>query len=102
MAKMFEMMKQVRMVKQMQKQLAAKTVSATSRDNIVVVQARGDMTIKSITLDPAALATIRPDQLERHLVSTVNSALDSAKKAAAADMSKLTGGLGGLSEMLGG
>ena len=102
MAKMLDMMKQVKQAKKMQKKLAAKTVQAKSRDDIIVVEARGDMTIKRISVDAEALKTMRHEQFEKMLVSTVNSALDSSKKAAAGDMAKMGGGLGGLSDMLGG
>lgn len=94
-------MKQMQQMRRIQKQLAAKTVEITSHDNMVTVVACGDMTIKSIKLGPEAL-TLRAEKLERVLTSTVNGAMDSAKKAAAADMAKLTGGMGGLSEMFGG
>lgn len=99
---MFETMKQMNQMRKIQKQLAAKTVQIASNDGLVTVVARGDMSIQSIKFDPALLAQIKPEKLERILTSTVNGALDSSKKAAAADMAKLTGGLGGLSEMLGG
>lgn len=102
MAKMIGMMKQMKQVRRMQKQLAAKTVEASSNDKSVIVEARGDMTIKAIRIDSAALEKMKLERLERTLVSTVNGALDSAKKAAAADMQKVGGGLGGLSDMLGG
>lgn len=99
--KMLDAMKQMQQMRRIQKQLAAKTVEITSHDNMVTVVACGDMTIKSIKLGPEAL-TLRAEKLERVLTSTVNGAMDSAKKAAAADMAKLTGGMGGLSEMFGG
>jgi DNA-binding protein YbaB len=101
MAKMIGMMKQMKQVRRMQKKLAAKTVEATSSDKSVTVEARGDMTLKAIRIDAEALKNMKPERLERTIVSTVNSALDSAKKAAAGDMSKM-GDLGGLSGMLGG
>ena len=102
MANVMNMMKQVRQVKKMQKHLAAKTVEASSNDGMVTVVARGDMSIKSISIKPEALDPSAGERLGKMLVSTVNSALDSSKKAAAADMSKLTGSLGDLSAMFGG
>ena len=98
--RMMDMMKQVAQVRKMQKVLAAKTVEARSKEDIVVVVARGDMTIKSITVKPEAVDPARMERLEKLMVSTVNSALDAAKKAAAGDMSKM-GDLSGLAEMLG-
>lgn len=98
--RMMDMMKQVAQVRKMQKALAGKTVEARSKEDIVVVVARGDMTIKSITVKPEAVDPARMERLEKLMVSTVNSALDAAKKAAAGDMSKM-GDLSGLAEMLG-
>ena len=102
MAKIMNMMKQVRQVKKMQKKLAAKSVEAKSPDGMVVVVARGDMTIKSITLDPEKISMDRLVKLQKVLASTVNSALDSAKRATASDMQKMTSSLGDLSGLLGG
>jgi len=102
MAKMLNMMKQVRQARKMQKHLAAKTVEVSSNDGAVTVTARGDMSIKSIRIKPEALDPAACQKLERLLVSIVNGALDSSKKAAAADMAGLTGSLGDLSSMLGG
>jgi DNA-binding protein YbaB len=82
--------------------MARKTVEIKSNDGGVVVVARGDMTIKSITLDPALVQNEKPERLAKLIASTVNGALESCKKAAAAEMADMTGGLGGLSDMLGG
>ena len=102
MAKMVQQMRQMKQVKRMQKQLAAKTVEITSNDKRITVVARGDMTIKSIQIDPEALDPAKIERLQKVLASTVNSALESSKKAAAGDMAKMSGGLRGLSDMLGG
>lgn len=102
MAKMMNMMRQMKQVKRMQKQLAAKTVEISSNDGNVTVVARGDMSIKSISIKPEAIQSMKLDRLEKLLASTVNGALDSSKKAAASDMAKMSGGLGGLSDMLAG
>ena len=98
MVNMLKMMKQVRQVRKMQKQLASKTVEIRSTDGTVVVTARGDMTIKSITIDPRAMDPSRPEHLAKLIASTVNGALDSAKKASAKDMAALSEdmGLGGM------
>ena len=96
--KMMQMMKQVKQVKKMQKALASKTVEARSKDDIVVVVAKGDMTVKTITIDSAALDPARKERLEKLIASTVNSALDASKKAAAGDMAKM-GDLSGLADM---
>ena len=102
MAKMVQQMKQMKQVKRMQKQLAAKTVEILSNDKRITVVARGDMTIKSIQISPEALDPAKIERLQKVLTSTINSALDSSKKAAAGDMAKMSGGLSGVSDMLGG
>jgi len=102
MANMMEMMKQVKQVKKMQKALAARTLEHESRDGLVRVVVSGDMCVKRVAIDPQALEENRRGTLEKTLASTVNGALDAMKKAAAEDMSKMTGGLGGLSGLLGG
>jgi DNA-binding protein YbaB len=60
------------------------------------------MKIKDIKVDPRLIDPSNPERLTRLLIATINGALDSAKKAVAGDMSKLTGGIPGLSGMLGG
>ena len=63
MAKMMNMMKQVKQVKKMQKMLAAKTVEAKSKDDLITVVARGDMTVKSVSFKPEALQDVRQERL---------------------------------------
>ena len=98
MANMFKMMKQVQQARKVQKQLAKKEVVISNNEKTISVTVRGDMTIKSIKVAPEAIDTARMDRFEKTLISTINSAMDSAKKAAAGDMAKLgeSMGLGGL------
>jgi DNA-binding YbaB/EbfC family protein len=102
MPNMLEMMKQFKQLKKMQKELASRVVESSSGDGAVRVAASADMRIKSIKIDPGSMNPSDPAKLEALLVTALNGALDSAKKVAASDMSKLAGGLGGLSGMLGG
>jgi DNA-binding YbaB/EbfC family protein len=89
-----------RQMKKMQKQLAKRTVEV--KNGMVTVIAAGDMTIKKITIDPEAIETKSLQQVEKMIAGAVNSGLDSAKKMAGAEMSNMSGGLGGLADMLGG
>jgi DNA-binding protein YbaB len=100
MAKIGKMMRQVQQARKMQKSLAKRTISITSNDGKIKVVARADMTIKQIEIDPEAVVPGREQKLAKVLTSTVNSALDSCKKAAADSMSQLTGGLD-LGQMMG-
>jgi len=100
-ANMVEMMKQVKQLKKMQKELKRKVVSASSPDGSVTVEACGDMTIKSVSITPEAISGLDPKRLGDMVTRTVNSAMDSAKKAAAGDMSRMAEGAG-LGGMFGG
>lgn len=94
MGDMFRTMKQMQKIRKVQKELEKKTYEARSQHGEVTVVARGDMSVKSIVIAPDAMEKNNLPRMEKLLVSTVNSALDSCKKAAASDMSKLTEGLG--------
>ena len=98
----FQMMKQLNELRKLQKEMESKTNEATSKDGMVTVVARGDMAIKSMRIDPKAMDVAKPDKLAQLIVSTANSALEACKKQAATDMAKMSGGLGGLTMMLGG
>ncbi len=106
MANMMKMVSQAatmrKQMKRMQKELAKQTVEITSNNGKVTVSARGDMSIKEVRIDPSALEELKLDRLEKIIATTVNSALNAAKKTAGSEMSKMSGGLGGLSDMLGG
>lgn len=101
MANMLKMMKQVQQVRKMQKELAGRIVEVSSNDHKVTVVARGDMTVKTVKIDPEIMGQWDAERLGKVVTSTINGALDAAKKAAASDMAKFSGGLGGLSDMLG-
>ena len=106
MANMFQMMKQAAQMqmelKRVQKQLAKQTV--TFENAGVVVSARGDMSIDSVSIAQNLLVAGNAEKLGRQITSAVNGALAAAKKQAGAEMSKLAGagGLGGLGALLGG
>jgi nucleoid-associated protein EbfC len=101
MANMFQMMKQMREVRKLQKALESQTFEAKSPDGTVAVVSRGDMSIKSLRIDPKVMDPATAERLEKTIVSTMNNALEGAKKAAAANMSKLTEGLGDLGALKG-
>lgn len=101
MANMFKMVQQAatmrKQMKKMQKELEKKVVEIKSNNGKVTVSARGDMSIKDIIFDPSAFEDLNVERLQKVLVTTVNSALNAAKKTAGTEMQKM----GGLSEMLG-
>ncbi len=106
MANMMKMVSQAatmrKRMKKMQKEMAKHVVDVTSNNGKVTVSARGDMTVKEIKIDPSALTELKLDRLEGIIAKTVNSALKATQKAAGAEMAKSSGGMDGLSEMLGG
>ncbi len=106
MAKMIKMAQQAMAMrskmKKMQKELEKKIVEVKSNNGKVTVSARGDMSVKDIIIDPSAFEDLNIERLQKVLVTTVNAALNGAKKTAGTEMQKMSGGMGGLSEMLGG
>jgi DNA-binding protein YbaB len=54
-----------------------------------------------VRIDPTLVDASQVGRLEKDVGSAVNGALAAAKKMAAEEMSALTGGLGGLADLLG-
>jgi DNA-binding YbaB/EbfC family protein len=79
-------------MEQVQAQLAAKTVEATSGGGAVKVTAKCDGTVASIKIDPAAVNPSDAQLLEDMLVTAVNQALTQAKEISNAEMGKITQG----------
>jgi DNA-binding YbaB/EbfC family protein len=93
-----KLMKQAqRMQQQMesvQAQLAQRTIETSSGGGMVKVTARCDGTLAAIKLDPQAINPADPALLEDLILVAVNSGLNQAKEVAAAEMGKVTGGMG--------
>jgi DNA-binding YbaB/EbfC family protein len=91
-----KLMKQAqRMQQQMeeiQAQLAAKTVEATSGGGAVKVVAKCDGTIASIKIDPQAVNPADAQLLEDMILTATNQALGQAKEISNAEMGKVTSG----------
>src|ERR1700756_1093977 len=91
-----KLMKQAaRMQQQMeeiQAQLAARTVEATSGGGAVKVVAKCDGTVASIKIDPAALNPADAQVVEDMVLGAVNQALNQAKEISNAEMGKATAG----------
>jgi DNA-binding YbaB/EbfC family protein len=82
-----------RQMEEIQTQLAAKTVEATSGGGGVKVVAKCDGTIGSIKIDPQAVNPADTQLLEDMILSAANSALSQAKEISNAEMGKVTSGL---------
>ncbi len=79
-------------VEQIQKDLANRTVEATSGGGAVKVVAKCDGTIASIKIDPQAINPADAQLLEDMVVTAANQALTQAKEVANAEMGKATAG----------
>jgi DNA-binding YbaB/EbfC family protein len=91
-----KLMKQAaRMQQQMeeiQAQLAARTVEATSGGGAVKVVAKCDGTVASIKIDPQALNPADAQLLEDMVLTATNQALAQAKEISNSEMGKVTAG----------
>ena len=79
-------------MEQIQAQLAAKTVEATSGGGAVKVTAKCDGSLAAIKIDPQALNPADASLLEDMILSATNQALGQAKEISNAEMGKATAG----------
>ena len=82
-----------RQMEEVQSQLAARTVEATSGGGAVKVVARCDSTLASLKIDPQAINPAEAQLLEDLIVTAVNTALAQAKEVYTGEMGKVTAGL---------
>ncbi len=81
-----------RQMEEVQGQLAARTVEATSGGGAVKVTCKCDGTVSAIKIDPSALNPADSQILEDMLLSAVNSAISQAKEISNSEMGKVTAG----------
>jgi hypothetical protein len=99
---MNKMLQQVQKMQQdmvaAQEQLKNETVESSAGGGMVKVVVSGDLEVKSITIDRAAIDPDDPELLQDMVLAAVNEGLRSAQELAASKMGGLTGGLdlGGL------
>lgn len=77
-----------------QEELAKATVEASVGGDKVTVVANGAGEVQSITIDPSVVDPKDVEFLQELVLSGVQEAVTKGKEMAAAEMSKLTGGLG--------
>ena len=96
-SEMHSLMKQAtemgRQMKQIQEELADKTVEASVGAGLVTVTANGKGEITSVRIDPELLSPEELETLQELVVSAVNEADRKAKELAKGELSKLTGGI---------
>ncbi len=95
------MMKQAQKMQQdlikMQQDLEQQTYEASSGGGVVKATVTGKRELTSIVIDPEAVDPDDVEMLQDMIVAAVNEAMRKAEDASAQSMSRLTGGLGGLS-----
>jgi len=80
-------------MEQVQAQLAARTVEATSGGGAVRIVAKCDGSIASVKIDPQALNPVDAQLLEDMIVTAANQALGQAKEISNTEMGKVTAGM---------
>ena len=80
-------------MEEVQAQLAARTIEATSGGGVVKVLAKCDGSIASIKIDPQAVNPADTQLLEDLVLTAANQALAQAREIANAEMGKVTAGL---------
>ena len=97
---MNNLMKQAqRMQKQMEettKELEEKEITATAGGGAVEVTVTGKKEVKAVKLDPEVVDPDDIEMLEDLIVAATNEALRKMEEISQAEMSKITGGFGGL------
>src|SRR2546426_10847727 len=81
-----------RHIEEVQAQLAARTVEATSGGGAVKVVAKCDGTVASIKIDPQALNPSDAQLIEDMILTATNQALSQAKEISTTEMGKATAG----------
>ncbi len=76
--------------KQMQEEIAAKTVQAEAGGGMVRVTADGSMRLRSVEIEPTLLAANDKDMLQDLIIVAVNDALRRAQDLFSSEMSKLS------------
>jgi DNA-binding YbaB/EbfC family protein len=76
-----------------QAQLRNETVQASSGGGMVTVTVSGDLHVKAVQIDPAALADEDAAMLSDMVLAAVNEALRMAQELAASKLGAATGGL---------
>ncbi|HEY2773696.1 MAG TPA: YbaB/EbfC family nucleoid-associated protein [Candidatus Binatia bacterium] len=107
---MMQMLKQARglqkQMKQIQKRVDKREVSATAADGKIEVVITGKLQVRRILLDQSVLENPDKRVLQDHLVQAVNQAIQKAQNLVAVEMQKMAGDMGlppdALNEAMGG
>ena len=88
-----QIMKMQKEMKGMQKKLKKMVIQGVSPDGNVKATVNGEFKIISVDIDDKLLENSDKKQIEKQIVSAVNSAIDESKDFAAEQMSSITGGM---------
>jgi len=96
---MQQMLKQVQKMQEdmmaAQEQLKTEVVEASAGGGMVTVKVSGDLEVKEIRIDQAAVDPDDVELLQDMVLAAVNQGLNQAQELAASRMGDVTGGLGG-------
>jgi nucleoid-associated protein EbfC len=96
---MNQMMRQVQQMQaemmKAQEQLKHEVVEASAGGGMVTVKMTGELELREIRIDPAAVDPEDVELLQDMVQAAVNEAIRSAQELAASKMGAVTGGLGG-------
>lgn len=97
---MNKMMKQAQQMRKdlekAQQEIAEQEVTATSGGGMVSVTVTGDLTVKEVVIDPAAVDPEDVEMLQDMIVAATNEALRSVQDLSNSRLGGIAGGLGGL------
>jgi nucleoid-associated protein EbfC len=78
---------------EMQEELKSETLEASAGGGMVRVVITGDMQVRELVIDPAAIDTDDIEMLQDMIVAAVNEAIRSAQELAGRRMGEITGGM---------
>ena len=95
---MMKLMKQAQTMQKdmerIQSELAVKRVDFSSGGGMVTAAATGDGSVVSIKIDPKVINPADKELLEDMVLAAVDGAIKKSREMAAAEMKKVTGGMG--------
>lgn len=91
---MFDNINKIRELKKLTDEINAMEFTSTSKDNKVKITVKGDLSMKSINIDPSLLSESSLELLKKAIIDTTNKALNEAKIAMRNNTQKLAKDLG--------
>jgi DNA-binding YbaB/EbfC family protein len=90
---MKQAMEMVSKMKKIQKELEKTDIDVESGKGEVKVIINGVQKVKEIKLDPEYLANAKPQDIEKTIVKTLNSAIEKSQKLQSDQLKSVTGGM---------